>query len=129
MSLPDFFQNKEQYESFLDEHVQEQTDEFLEYMEPGEFDKESIDEWCRDAPFIAHDTMELARLYHDVKQHSDRAEITSYRDHFNHAEWYNDPYGCMATLVTEWIALDVADRMQIEIEGRGHPTGPTEVST
>lgn len=124
MSLPDFFQNKEQYEDWLDPIVDEQVDEILEYMDPSEIHKGTIDEWCRDAPFIAHDQQSLARIYHDVKAHSGRASITSYNDHFDHHTWFEAPYSCMATLVVEWIALDVSDLMQLEIENRGYPTGP-----
>lgn len=122
MTLPDFFQSKEQYEDWLDTIVQEQCDEFLDYFAEESIDKAMIDEWCRDAPFIAHETGDLSSVYMDVKQYSGRASITSFT--FSEDKWSDDPYGCMATLVAEWIAMDVADRMQLEVERRGHPTGP-----
>lgn len=121
-TLPTSFQNEDQYEDWLDEHVQEQVEEFLDYFEEDEIDKDVIDEWCWDAPFIDHDEQSLAQLYEDVKQYSDRADLFKYADWFPSGMWVDDPHGCMSDLVINWVGLDVADRMQIEIESRGVST-------
>lgn len=123
MTLPNFFMSKEQYEDWLDTIVQEQCDEFLDYFEGESIDKEMIDEWCRDAPFLAAEKGELSWLYGDVKSYSDRAS-TQDKHHFGPEDWFDDPLECMARFVEHWIVMDIADRMQLEVERRGHPTGP-----
>lgn len=121
MNLPDWFQSEEQYEAWLDELVQHEADELLEEFEEEDIHKDQIDVFVSESGQLAHPDSEWAKLYHDVKEHSLRA---SEKDHlqFNQYEWFTRPYSCMARLVRHWVIMDVADRVQIEVEKRGVST-------
>lgn len=117
-AIPDSFETYEDYMDWLDTTVEDELREFLNRKrEPieDEVEYDRLQSWIAESPTFAEDDWKFARLYDDVKQHSD-VDIPGTQIMLP----YDDPWPKIAQAVRGALIDDAISRAQEMLVQRGY---------